>query len=263
MTSEMRSIVSPAKEKLMSGEPIFGINVFESLMPSVVKVAAMSGFDLIMVDTEHAIHNDETLSNFLILARDNSLTPVVTVIAAERSLVSRVLDAGALGIILSHAETAEQVEDLVRWVKYAPEGMRGLAMGANASYDGSDVARYCRDANRLTLVLPKIESPLGVENAEAIMDVEGVDGVVFGPGDLSAKMGLHGQWEHPEVLAAIDSVVESAIARGLAVEPPVMPIDRSSYEREMKRGARIFGATRRTEYDLLKDAADRVMAIYR
>ena len=102
------------------------------------------------------------------------------------------------------------MEDLVRWVKYAPDGERGLAMAANAGYDGSDVARYCREANQATLILPKIESPLGVQNAGDIMDVEGVDGVVFGPGDLSAKMGHHGQWQHPEVLAAINSVVDAA-----------------------------------------------------
>ena len=156
-----------------------------------------------------------------------------------------------------------QVEDLVRWVKYAPEGERGLALGANAGYDPSDVARYCRESNEATLVLSKIESPAGVRNAEAIMDVEGVDGVVFGPGDLSAKMGLHGEWEHPKVLAALEGVVSAALDRGLAVEPPVMPNDRRSYEREVERGVRIFGATRRSEYDLLREAAEAVMAPYR
>ena len=98
-------------------------------------------------------------------------------------------------------------------MKYAPEGERGLALGANAGYDPSDVARYCRESNEATLVLPKIESPAGVRNAEAIMDVEGVDGVVFGPGDLSAKMGLHGEWEHPKVLAALEGVVSAALER--------------------------------------------------
>ena len=155
------------------------------------------------------------------------------------------------------------MQDLVRWVKYAPEGVRGLAMGANAGYDGSDVARYCREANEATLVLPKIESPLGVENAGAMMDVDGVDGVVFGPGDLSAKMGFHGEWENPEVLAAINSVVDAAIARGKAVEPPVMPSNNFEYGRDLNRGARIFGPTRQTEYDLLRDAANRVLDVYR
>ena len=262
MTSQRPIISNPAKEKLKAGEPIFGINIFEALTPSVVKVAANAGFDMLMVDAEHALNDDSRLAMFLTLVRDNGMAPVVTVIAPERALVSRVLDAGAMGIILSHSETPGQMEDLVRWMRYAPEGVRGLAMGANAGYDASDVARYCREANDAMLVLPKIESPLGVQNAAAMMEVEGVDGVVFGPGDLSAKMGHHGNWEHPEVLAAIESVVDAAIERGKAVEPPIMPNDRATYERELARGARIFGPTRQTEYDLLRDAVERVFGVY-
>ena len=263
MDSDQPLIVNRAKNKLKADEPIFGVNIFEALTPSVVKIAANAGFDMLMVDAEHAINDDGRLSMFLTLVRDNGMAPVVTVIAPERALVSRVLDAGAMGIILSHSETPEQMQDLVRWVKYAPEGERGLAMGANAGYDGSEVARYCREANEAILVLPKIESPLGVKNAVAMMDVAGVDGVVFGPGDLSAKMGHPGQWEHPEVLAAINSVVDAAIARGLAVEPSVMPSDHAEYERDLARGARIFGATRQTEYDFYRDALGRVLAVYR
>ncbi len=193
-------ITSPAKEKLKAGRPVTGMNVFESLRPSVVKIAAMAGFDMVLVDTEHVVHNGETLTNFLVLSRDNGLTPLVTVVAPYRALVSRMLDAGALGIILSHAETAEQVEDLVRWVKYAPEGERGLALGANAGYDPSDVARYCRESNEATLVLPKIESPAGVRNAEAIMGVEGVDGVVFGPATCRRRWGFTASGSIPRYL---------------------------------------------------------------
>ena len=123
-------------------------------------------------------------------------------------------------------------------------------------------AVYLQQANEATLVLPKIESAVGVRNAESIMDVEGVDGIVFGPGDLSVKMGFHGQWEHPEVLASMEGVVQGALARGLAVEPPIMPTDRAAYKRELERGIRIFGAMRRSEYDLLKEAANNVMAVY-
>ena len=262
MTQEKPLISNRAKEKLKAGEPIFGVNIFEALTPSVVKIAANLGFDMLMVDAEHALTDDSRLSMFLTLVRDNGMAPIVTVIAPERALVSRVLDAGAMGIILSHSETPEQMEELVSWVKYAPDGVRGLAMGANAGYDASDIARYCRESNDAMLVLPKIESPLGVENAGAMMDVEGVDGVVFGPGDLSAKMGHHGQWEHPEVLAAINSVVDAAIARGKAVEPPVMPADKATYNRELIRGTRIFGATRETEYDHYRNALETVLATY-
>ncbi len=262
MNYEEPLISNPAKEKLNAGEPIFGVNIFEALTPFVVKIAANLGFDMLMVDAEHALNDDHRLAMFLTLVRDNGMAPVVTVIAPERALVSRILDAGAMGIILSHSETPEQMEELVSWVKYAPEGVRGLAMGANAGYDGSDIARYCREANDSILVLPKIESPLGVENAGAMLDVEGVDGAVFGPGDLSAKMGRHGEWEHPDVLAAINIVVDAAIARGKAVEPPIMPTDKTAFNRELIRGARIFGATRETEYDHYRNALERILSTY-
>lgn len=262
MASEKPTIVNPAKDKLRAGSPITGLAVFESLRPSVVKIAALAGFDLVLVDTEHGMPNHEALTSFLVSARDNGLTPVVTVVSPERDLVSRVLDAGALGIILSHADTAEQVADLVRWTKYPPQGERGLALGANVGYDSIDVARYCREANEALLVLPKVESALAVKNAEAMMSIEGVDGIVFGPGDLSVDMGYHGQWEHPEVLSALEGVIEMALARGLAVEPAIMPLDPAAYRRDLDRGARIFGAMRRSEYDLLKEAAMNLMAVY-
>ena len=256
-------ISNPVKEAWKRGDPATGFNVFESLRPSVAKVAARAGFDFLMVDTEHVVHNEETLTNFLVLARDNGLAPWVTVVAPERALVSRMLDAGALGIVLSHADTAGQVEELVRWCRYAPVGERGLALGANAGYDSSDVAAYCEAANEAVLVIPKIESALAVENIDSILAVEQVDGIVFGPGDLAATMGLHGQWEHPDVLAAMEKVIAAAIARGLAVEPAVMPKDRAAYERERERGCLIFGSTRQTEYSLLQAAADAAMEPYR
>ena len=124
------------------------------------------------------------------------------------------------------------------------------------------MARYCREANEATLVILKVESRMGVENAEAMMSIDGIDGIVFGPGDLAADMGLHGQWEHPAVLAAIESVVELALARGIAVEPPIMP-DREGYPRERERGCLIFGAMRTTEYALFREAALNAIAPYR
>jgi len=256
-------IANPVRNALKKGEAVKGFNIFESLRPSVIKIATQAGFDFIMVDTEHVVHNNETLTNFLVLARDNKLAPLVTVVSPDRSLVSRMLDAGALGIVLSHADTAEQVEDLVRWSKYAPEGERGLALGANADYDGSDVAGYCKAANEAILVIPKIESALAVRNIDSILSVDGIDGIVFGPGDLAATMGLHGQWEHPEVLAAIETVIEATLARGLAIEPAIMPATKADYERLRKRGIQIFGATRYAEYNLLQAAALRAMEPYK
>ena len=159
MAAEDPLIRNPAKEILQSGGPLFGFNVFESLRPSVIKIAAQAGYNMLLVENEHVIHNDETLTNFLVMARDNGLSPAVTVLVPERPFVSRLLDAGALGICLSHAEEPEQVAALVRWMKYAPDGERGLAMGANVEYAAVEAARYCREANEATMPHPPKSSP--------------------------------------------------------------------------------------------------------
>ncbi len=256
-------INNPAKNRLKSGEPVLVFNVFEALRPSIIKIVKQAGYDMLMIETEHVLHDEYTLTNFIISARDNHLSPLITVPTADRLVVSRLLDAGALGINLCHSETVEQVEELVRWMKYPPIGERALAMGANVDYQIVDAERYCRESNQATMLTLKIESVKGVENAERLMASEWVDGIVFGPGDLAATMGHHGQWRHPEVLAAMESVIEIARARSVAVEPAEFPTDSAEYGRQRERGIQIFGQTRETEYQLLRDAAERALAQYR
>ena len=263
MADERPLISNPAKELLKSGSPLFGFTVFESLRPSVVKIVAQAGYNMLLVENEHVVHNDETLTNFLVMARDNGLSPTVTVLVPDRPFVSRMLDAGALGICLSHAEEPEQVAELARWMKYAPAGERGLAMGANVDYAPVDAARYCREANEATMLILKIESWRGVENAEALLSNEWVDAVVFGPGDLAATMGFHGDWEHPEVVRAMERVIEIALAKGIATEPAIYPCDRDEYRRQRATGIQLVGHFRKSEYDLLRDGATQALSIYR
>lgn len=263
MAAERSLITNPAKEIIKAGGPLFGFNVFESLRPSVAKIAAQAGYNMLLVENEHVIHNEETLTNFLIIARDSGLSPAVTVLVPDRPFVSRMLDAAALGICLSHADRPEQVEEVVKWMKYAPAGQRGLALGPNANYGHDEVARYCREANEATMLILKIESWEGVQNAEAMLSHEWVDAVVFGPGDLAATMGYHGEWEHPEVVQAMESVIEIALAKGVAAEPAIYPRTREEYETQRQAGIQLFGHCRKSEYDLLREITTQHMALYR
>ncbi|MBM3960206.1 MAG: hypothetical protein FJ314_10690 [SAR202 cluster bacterium] len=256
-------IDNPAKSRLKAGKPVLVFNVFESLRPSVIKIVKQTGYDMLMIETEHVLHDEYALTNFIVSARDHGLSPLITVPTTDRLLVSRLLDAGALGINLCHAETTEQVDDLVRWMKYPPAGERALAMGANVDYQVADAEAYCRQANEATMLVLKIESQKGVDNADALLAGQWVDAVVFGPGDLAASMGLHGQWRHPKVLEAMESVIDLALKRGVAVEPAEFPVDRAGYRKQLKRGLQVFGPTRQTEYELLRGAAERAMAPYR
>lgn len=263
MSDSATIINNPAKSQLKAGEPVLVFNVFESLRPSIIKIVKQTGYDMLMIETEHILHDEYALTNFIISARDNGLSPIITVPTTDRILVSRLLDAGALGINLCHAETTEQVDDMVRWMKYPPFGERALFMGANVDYQNADAEQYCREANEATMLTLKIESGLGVENAEQMMANEWVDGIVFGPGDLAASMGHHGGWQHPKVLAAMESVIEMALVRGIAVEPAEFPLDNAEYRRHRERGIQIFGPTRQTEYQLLREGAERALAAYR
>ena len=254
---------NPVKTALKSGKPIVGFNVFECLRPSVAKIPAQTGYDFVLVETEHILHDPETLTSFLVIARDNGLTPIVTIPTASRAFVSRMLDAGAMGLCLCHTETTEQVDAMVRYMKYPPVGERALAHGPGADYAIADAARYCREANDATLLVLKIESRKGVENAAQMIENDRVDGVVFGTGDLAADMGRHGQWEHPEVTAAMESVIEIALERGIAVEAVAGPANREEFERQRDRGIRIFGPTRSTEYDALRSAAEKLIEPFR
>ena len=263
MSSSQKLFENPLKEALREGKPIVGFNVFECLRPSVARILAQTGYDFVLVETEHIMHSGETLTNFLTLARDIGLTPIVTIPSVSRASVSRHLDAGASGLCLCHSETLEDVEQLARFMKYAPVGERALAHGPNAAYSMSDAARYCREANEGTALVLKIESRKGIENAQAMLDHPEVDAIVFGPGDLAADMGLHGQWQHPDVMGAMEGVIDLAIERGLAVEPVFEPKDRKEFAREVERGVRIFGPTRTTEYDALRMAAMQLIEPFR
>ena len=148
-------------------------------------------------------------------------------------------------------------------MKYAPAGERGLALGANIDYAPGDVARYCREANQATMLILKIESWRGVENARALLVNEWVDAIVFGPGDLAATMGFHGDWEHPEVVQAMERVIELALSRGIATEPAIYPRTREEYQRQRAAGIQIFGRCRSTEYDLIRAGATQTFSIYR
>ena len=263
MTTASTPFENPVKTALQSGSPVVGFNVFECLRPSVAKILAQTGYDFVLVETEHILHNPETLTSFLVIARDNHLTPIVTIPHPSRAFVSRTLDAGAMGVCLCHSETTEQVDELVRYMKYPPVGERALAHGPNADYAIADAARYCREANDATLLALKIESRKGVENAARLLENKWVDAVVFGTGDLAADMGRHGQWEHPEVTGAMESVIEIALERGIAVEAVAGPANREEFERQRERGIRIFGPTRSTEYDALRSAATKLIEPFR
>jgi 2-keto-3-deoxy-L-rhamnonate aldolase RhmA len=140
---------------------------------------------------------------------------MVRVPSCHYHLIAPVLDAGAMGIMVPMVDTAVQAQQIASWCRYRPEGIRGVAFGMpHDDYSDGDVVQKLREANDRTLVIALIETAVGIANAEAIMAVEGIDIGWLGHFDLTNSMGILGQFDHPDFLAAVDRLLVACRARG-------------------------------------------------
>lgn len=203
------------KRKLSSGLACVGpfINIQN---PAVVEMAALAGFDFVIIDMEHGLFNRENLENMVRAAEIHGITPVVRVPEDSTSAILSALEAGAQGIEAPHIESVSDAEKVVEAVKYFPEGMRGVSPYTRAArYSSIPPRQHFETSNRETMVILQIEGIKGVENLEAIASLKGVDVLFAGPYDLSQAFGVPGEVEHPKVLQTIEKVVKVCDSRGL------------------------------------------------
>lgn len=183
---------------------VWGTFVFEYGSPAVPRIMKAAGWDYILIDTEHASFGMETVGNLLHVSSAIGLPAVVRVPEVQRSLLSRPLDAGALGVMVPRVETRAQAEEIVRYTKYFPIGDRSVALGtAHNAYQSVSGKAFIREANAELLLIMQIETRKGMENSDEILSVPGLDVAYLGPHDLSTSMGLPGDVGHPRVVQAI------------------------------------------------------------
>ena len=191
------------RKRLASGEMLVGTMVTLTA-PPVAEILAGVGYDWLFVDAEHAPFEAAELSALLQTVGDR-LPCVVRVPSADEVPIKKALDLGAAGIIVPQVNTAEQAQRVVRFARYAPEGMRGVGLGRAQRY-GLAFQEYVERANAEIAVVVQAEHIDAVNNIEAIVQVPGVDAVLIGPYDLSASLGKMGQVNDPAVTDAIDHV---------------------------------------------------------
>jgi len=176
--------VSSLKTRLQSGERLLGV-LLRMPAEELVEMAAVAGFDFVLIDSEHGPADLVALRHHLVLAERHGAGVLVRVGEHEPSTILRVLDAGADGIVAPHIDTAEQAQALVGGAHYPPLGHRGFATyGRSGRFGGVTAGDHRQRAVDQTLVFGMIESPLGVANAAAIFAVPGLDGTMVGPADL-------------------------------------------------------------------------------
>nr|WP_230656277.1 HpcH/HpaI aldolase/citrate lyase family protein [Psychrobacter sp. I-STPA10] len=181
------------------------------------EVLATAGFDWLLIDGEHGPNDVRSIRDQLqVLAAYPEQQVVVRLPEHNTATIKRVLDIGAQTLMIPMIETAEQAQQMVKAMRYPPNGMRGVgtAMARAARWNGVD--NYFAQADEQMCLIVQIESVTGIKNLVDIANVEGVDAVFIGPSDLAASMGHLGQPSHPEVKQAVAKAIADIANAGKA-----------------------------------------------
>ncbi len=202
------------KEKLDRKERVLGCNI-STCAPSLIEILALSGFDYVFIDCEHASLDGTECEHLIRTAELYNITPLLRVPMNQPELMVRYMDSGAQGIVVPGIRTRQEAEQAVKAVRYYPQGMRGLSPGRASDYGLSGpMSEYCAYANSQMLFLPSMENIDMVNNIEEILAVEGLDGLLFGTSDLSQSLGHPGEGNHPEVQAAVERARQACLRSG-------------------------------------------------
>lgn len=195
------------KKKLAAGEDVHGIFI-NVASPDLVEIAGVVGFDFVIIDAEHTSASVETVEHMVRAAECRNVSTVTRIALNAPQNVLRYVDTGSQGVQIPMVHTKDDARLAVEAVKYPPVGKRGIAHVRPSDYatPSSALGAYAEVANRETLISVQIESTLGVDNLDRILEVPEIDVVFFGPADLSNSMGYASQTTHPDVIRKIEEL---------------------------------------------------------
>ncbi len=207
--------------------------------PTCAEIAAGAGFDWLLIDNEHAPFDIASVQRHLQVIAAYASQAIVRPLEGTTAALKQLLDIGAQSLLVPMVDTAGQAEQLVRDVRYPPEGIRGLgtSMARGARYNR--LPGYLHEANREICLIVQVETVTALENLEQIAAVDGVDGVFIGPSDLSASMGYVGQPGHAHVVEAIENGIKTILAAGKA--PGLLAVDQDLARHYAGLGAKFIG----------------------
>ncbi len=172
-----------------------------------VEVMALAGFEWLVIDIEHTSIDLETTQILITTIQSNSMRALVRVSKNEEVIIKRILDMGADGIIVPMVCSKEDAIQAVNYAKYPPEGKRGVGLYRASGY-GTKFEEYKKWVNEELVIIAQIEHIEAVNNIDEILQVDGIDGTIIGPYDLSGSMGYPGEFERDDVKDAVQTVLD-------------------------------------------------------
>ncbi len=194
------------KYKLRNGKITFGSWITIG-HPIVAEIMANSGFEWLTVDMEHSAITLDVAQNLIRTIELSGCVPLVRVGENNPFIIKQVMDAGAYGVIVPMVNSKEEAEKAVKSVKYPPKGFRGVGLARAQKY-GFDFEGYKNWLEKESIVIVQIEHLSGVKNLSDILSVDGVDGFIVGPYDISGSLGVPGNFEHPEFKNCIKEIMD-------------------------------------------------------
>ena len=196
------------KHNLKSGKAQIGAFV-TAPCPEVVEVLGVTGFDFVIIDTEHTASDIETVVDMMRAAEIYDMAPIVRVPDDIPKNISRYQDVGAYGVQVPMVHTAKQAEQIVKAMKFSPEGFRGMSGGRGTKW--GRINNYRKESNEESFIAIMCESAEGLKNINEIAHVEGIDAIFIGAFDLSQALGVPGDTTNILVEEAITKIYDACI----------------------------------------------------
>ncbi len=203
------------KAKLADGSFVLGTMLVHTRQPVIMNILAQAGYDFVIIDNEHGVFTNETISDLSVAARNAEVTPMVRITDGTYTQVAQALDGGVQGIMLPRVYTVEQVEKVANIMKYPPVGGRGCATGrASNDFQRADVGEFMEGMNRESMLIVQVETAEILEHLDEVAAIPAVDVLFVGPNDLSIAFGVAGQVKDSRVTDACEKVVETCVNHG-------------------------------------------------
>ncbi len=226
------------RRRILAGETTFG--VWASLgSPGSAEVLARAGFDWVVVDLEHGYTTESELLAHLTAIEVGGAVAIVRPQSGERLRIGRALDLGAAGIVVPRLDTIEQVREAVTFLRYPPDGGRGVALISRGARLGTVSHAGVAALNADIVGIVQIESPSALEAADEIAATDGVDVLFVGPADLSHTLGVPGQFADAGYQAGLRRVVAACRAHGKAAG--ILLYDPASFGPHLQLGFTFVG----------------------
>ncbi|WP_353150847.1 4-hydroxy-2-oxoheptanedioate aldolase [Pollutimonas bauzanensis] len=229
----MQLPINRFKRAILAGQHQLGLWV-SLASPYSAEIVAGSGFDWLVLDTEHSPNDVSSILGQLQATAAYPVSPIVRPSWNDPIQQKRYLDIGAQTLLIPYVQNAEEAAQAVAGMRYPPNGMRGVGGTMRASGFGR-LATYAQSCEDELCLLVQIETQEGLDNLEAIAAVDGVDGIFIGPADLSASLGHLGDMKHPNVQNVIEDAIRRIRACGKA--PGILTFDEALARRYIELGS--------------------------